>query len=391
MGLGEIGHVYAHHLAAAVYEGAAGVAGRDCCVRLDQVYQRGNLLAGAGYLRGDLPVEPADHTRRHGRLEPGWAADGNRELADRRRLIRLETGGGQVPAFGPDDGNICAGVAAYDLALHGGAIRQRNVDLFGSLNNVVVGDDVSILAVDNTAPQAALLLLLPKRRRLDVAYIYLHHAGLDLGRDPGYRLVRWYRRVCLGGGLGHVVLFRAGCWVLGAARHQQQSQDETRKHHVNFGPQTQLFRTSDKTLQRQIHYQIYTKKDGAGFTDARTRPALYPHAMDAQTNRKIVPADLARAGEARHFISWRAAIAGLGRGRLNDLAVATEAALTDIFLSVEDGTLEIESEHTEEVFSVSISHPELRERRMTDLPGILEHFLDGYELAPTRTTLTKLL
>ncbi|CAN5624607.1 hypothetical protein BH24ACT21_BH24ACT21_11070 [soil metagenome] len=113
--------------------------------------------------------------------------------------------------------------------------------------------------------------------------------------------------------------------------------------------------------------------------------------MDAESNKKTVPADLARAGEARHFISWRAAIAGLGRGRLNDLAVAAEAALTDIFLSVEDGALEIESEHTEEVFSVSISHPELRERRMTDLPNILEHFLDGYELTSTRTTLTKRL
>ncbi|HZY65020.1 MAG TPA: hypothetical protein VFE21_03985 [Rubrobacteraceae bacterium] len=119
--------------------------------------------------------------------------------------------------------------------------------------------------------------------------------------------------------------------------------------------------------------------------------ALYPHTMDAQTNRKVVPAELARAGEARHFISWRAAVAGLGRGRLNDLAVAAEAALTDIFLSTEGGTLEIESEHTEEIFSVSISHPELRERRMPDLSDILEHFLDGYEISRNRVVLVKRL
>lgn len=116
---------------------------------------------------------------------------------------------------------------------------------------------------------------------------------------------------------------------------------------------------------------------------------MYPHTMDAQTNKKVVPADLARAGEARHFISWRAAVAGLGRGRLNDLAVAAEAALTDIFLSTEDGTLEIESGRTGQTFSVSISHPELHERRMADLPDILEHFLDGYEITATRTTLIK--
>lgn len=82
-------------------------------------------------------------------------------------------------------------------------------------------------------------------------------------------------------------------------------------------------------------------------------------------------------------------MAGLGRGRLNDLAVAAEATLTDIFLSTEGGTLEIESEHTEETFSVSINHPALYGRRMKDLSEILEHFLDGYEITPTRTTLTK--
>lgn len=84
-------------------------------------------------------------------------------------------------------------------------------------------------------------------------------------------------------------------------------------------------------------------------------------------------------------------MAGLGRGRLNDLAIAAETALTDIFLSVECGMLEIESEHTEQTFSVSISHPELYERRMTDLSEVLEHFLDGYEITPTRIVLIKRL
>lgn len=116
---------------------------------------------------------------------------------------------------------------------------------------------------------------------------------------------------------------------------------------------------------------------------------MYPHAVEDKTKSKVFPLDPARAGEVRHFISWRAAVAGLGRGKLNDLAVAAEAALTDVFLSVEGGELEIESEHTEEVFSVSIFHPELHERRMKDLTGILERFLDAHELSPTRTILVK--
>lgn len=111
--------------------------------------------------------------------------------------------------------------------------------------------------------------------------------------------------------------------------------------------------------------------------------------MDAKTNRKEVPVDLARAGEARHFVTWRGAIAGLGGGKLNDLAVAAEAALTDIFLSADGGKLEIVSEHSEKTFRITIVHPELKKRRMADLPSILERFLDDYELSPTRTVLVK--
>jgi hypothetical protein len=107
------------------------------------------------------------------------------------------------------------------------------------------------------------------------------------------------------------------------------------------------------------------------------------------TNKKEVPVDLARAGEARHFIAWSGAVAGLGGGRLNDLAVAAEAVLTDILLSAQEGVLEIESGHTDDAFEVRITHPELRDRRMSGLPEILERFLDAYEITPTRAVLIK--
>jgi hypothetical protein len=110
-----------------------------------------------------------------------------------------------------------------------------------------------------------------------------------------------------------------------------------------------------------------------------------------EAKKKQVPADLSRAGEARHFIAWTGAVAGLGGGRLNDLAVAAEAVLTDVLLAAREGVLEIESERTEDVLEVRITHPELGERRMKDLPGILERFLDGYEITATRTVLVKRL
>ena len=113
--------------------------------------------------------------------------------------------------------------------------------------------------------------------------------------------------------------------------------------------------------------------------------------MDAPTNRREVPVDLARTGEARHFIAWSGAVAGLGGGRLNELAVATEAVVTDVLPSAREGVLEIEFVHDEEVFSISVAHPEIKERRMRDLEGVLRRFLDDYEITPTRATLVKRL
>ena len=118
---------------------------------------------------------------------------------------------------------------------------------------------------------------------------------------------------------------------------------------------------------------------------------MYPLKVNAAANRREVPVDLARAGEARHFIAWRGAVAGLGGGRLNDLAVAAEAVLTDVLLSAGEGVLEIESDHDEEVFWLSIEHPEIEKRRMRDLERVLERFLDGHEITPTRVVLVKRL
>ena len=108
-------------------------------------------------------------------------------------------------------------------------------------------------------------------------------------------------------------------------------------------------------------------------------------------DRREIQADLSRAGEARHFIAWRAAVAGLGGRRLNDLAVAAEAVLTDILLSTDGGVLEIESGRTDGAFEVRIAHPELADRRMRDLAGILERFLDEYEITNERAVLVKRL
>jgi hypothetical protein len=113
--------------------------------------------------------------------------------------------------------------------------------------------------------------------------------------------------------------------------------------------------------------------------------------VDASASRRELPIDLARAGEACHFIAWRGAVAGLGGGRLNELAVAAEAVITEVLLSAREGVLRIESEHDEEVFSIFIKHPEISEHRFKDLDRVLERFLDDYEITPTSVMLEKRL
>ncbi len=117
----------------------------------------------------------------------------------------------------------------------------------------------------------------------------------------------------------------------------------------------------------------------------------YPYDVERTSYKREFPAELARAGEARHFVAWAGAVAGLRGGSLSDLAVAAEAVLTDVFLSGEEGTLEIESQSVGETLKITIRHPDLRARRMTDLEGILEQFLDGHELSPTQAVLVKSL
>jgi hypothetical protein len=111
---------------------------------------------------------------------------------------------------------------------------------------------------------------------------------------------------------------------------------------------------------------------------------LYPPEEDVSSNRREVPVDL-----ARHFVAWRGAVAGLGGGRLNELAVAAEAVITDVLLSTREGVLEIESVRDEEVVRISIKHLEIKERRMRDLEDVLDRFLDDYQITPTRATLVK--
>lgn len=113
--------------------------------------------------------------------------------------------------------------------------------------------------------------------------------------------------------------------------------------------------------------------------------------MSHAQHKREFPAELARAGEVRHFIAWTGAVSGLRGGSLSDLAVAADALLTNIFLSGEGGSLEIESETTGEAVRITVHHAELGGRRMAGLGDIMDQYLDRYEISLNKAVLVKRL
>ena len=113
--------------------------------------------------------------------------------------------------------------------------------------------------------------------------------------------------------------------------------------------------------------------------------------MNPSAHKREFPAELARAGETRQFIARTDAVAGLRGGSLSDLAVAADALLTDVLLSVHGGTLEVESGTTGDTFELTLRHPEVHGRRMVGLEGIMDQYLDGYRLSPTEAVFLKRL
>ena len=103
-----------------------------------------------------------------------------------------------------------------------------------------------------------------------------------------------------------------------------------------------------------------------------------------------MPAELARAGEARHYITWLGGAAGLRGEDLHGLAVAAEAVLTDVLLASDGGTMEISARSEGGLLRIEISHPSPG-GRVRNLEAVLERFLDGHELSPGRSVLVKRL
>src|SRR5215217_5770842 len=208
LGRGEVGHVHAYDEAVTVGQGAARIAGGDGGIGLYQVDQSIRLRATPGEFRRKLPAHGAYYARGHRGLEARRAADRDGQLADYGGVL-VEPGGRQVVAVHLQHGYFGVRVRADHARAFRGAVGEGHVHARGVRHDVVVGDDVTVGAVDHTAPNA-LAPLRTKGRLLHRPDVDLHHAGPDLRGGERDRLVRRYAgggmRRCLRRSLGRVVV-----------------------------------------------------------------------------------------------------------------------------------------------------------------------------------------
>ena len=146
----EDGRANAHESAIGVHECAPGVAWVDRGVSLDEilVFLDAHATAAGG----------TDDPHRHRLTDAKGIADGEHHVADFDLVAIRECCGRQVLRFDLEDGDICLGVATHDLrgevAL---VIEQRHLDLVSAVHDVVVGENVTVLADDDARAEAVLL------------------------------------------------------------------------------------------------------------------------------------------------------------------------------------------------------------------------------------------
>ena len=135
-------------------------SGIDGSVGLDEI------LVAAGLRIDAAAPERADDTGGDGVLQAEGVADGDHVVAD-LELARIAEGhGDQIRLLCLQNRDIRAFVAADDFGAESAVVEQRDGDLAGVLDHVMIGDDVAVLRVDDDARSCALELALTRLRIL---------------------------------------------------------------------------------------------------------------------------------------------------------------------------------------------------------------------------------
>ena len=149
----EDGGIDAEETAVDVDEGAAGVAGIDGGVGLDEVFVALDLGEDA-----DVAALGADDAAGDGFADAEGIADGEDAVADFGFRAVGEGDGGKIFRVDFDDGEVGLGIAADDLGGEFAAVGERDRHEVGAVDDVVVGHHVAVGADDDAGAEAVLWL-----------------------------------------------------------------------------------------------------------------------------------------------------------------------------------------------------------------------------------------
>jgi hypothetical protein len=143
------GGVDADHLSVRVEQGPARVARVDRRVRLYQVGQQHVAVRGL-----EVPVHGRDDPGAHAVAEPHRVADGDDRLADHQVAAVAQGQGLERPvALDLQHRQVGLRVAADQVRVELPPVGQLHLDLAGTVDNVVIGDEVAVLVDEEAAAQ----------------------------------------------------------------------------------------------------------------------------------------------------------------------------------------------------------------------------------------------
>src|SRR5215467_8986367 len=138
--------VDADQIAARVDQCAAGIAEIDCGIGLNEILE--------GVDAEMIAAERADDAMRDRVAKAERVAEREHRIADLHAVQRSQRDGWKAFAVGLEDGEIGLGIAAADRRGHAATIREHDLDVIGSLDDVIVGEDVAFVAHDHSGAEA---------------------------------------------------------------------------------------------------------------------------------------------------------------------------------------------------------------------------------------------
>src|SRR5215467_2654743 len=139
--------VDADQIAARVDQCAARIAEIDRGIGLNEILE--------GVDAEMIAAECADDAVRDRVAKAERVAEGEHRIADLHTIERSKSDRGKTLAVGLEDGEIGLGIAAADSGTHAATVREHDLDVIGSLDHVIVGEDVAFVAHNHPGAKAS--------------------------------------------------------------------------------------------------------------------------------------------------------------------------------------------------------------------------------------------